>query len=364
MHTRRPLPPIMSPMRVGTLDTRRRRRPGIPRGRGRVVFAAVTVLALLYVIGLASGDDERVANAVRDAVETTGTVAPTATIASPTEVNASITATLLPAALSRSAVTVDGSTIALFGGRNTKGASLTQVLRYEPSTGLFTALAPLPEPLQGAAAVTFANRPLSIGGGDAKPTANVGAFVDGKVSIVGRLPEARTEAQAVVLDKTLYIVGGYDGAKEPLTMLASADGTTFRQIGVLIQGNRRGTLVGVGAFLYLIGGEENGVASARILRIDPTDGAVTQIGLLPAPLSGAVGFVLQGSVFVAGGRHGNEVTDQILHIDLITGAATPAGLLPEPASSSSVAVLGDTAFVFGGEAAVAKAGVVAIRAAR
>ena len=131
----------MSPMRVGTLDTRRRRRPGIPRGRGRVVFAAVTVLALLYVIGLASGDDERVANAVRDAVETTGTVAPTATIASPTEVNASITATLLPAALSRAAVTVDGSTIALFGGRNTKGASLTQVLRYEPSTGLFTALA-------------------------------------------------------------------------------------------------------------------------------------------------------------------------------------------------------------------------------
>ena len=86
--------------------------------------------------------------------------------------------------------------------------------------------------------------------------------------------------------------------------------------------------------------------------------------LLPAPLSGAVGFVLQGSVFVAGGRHGNEITDQILHIDLITGAATPAGLLPEPASSSSVAVLGDTAFVFGGEAAVAKAGVVAIRAAR
>ena len=117
----------MSPMRVGTLDTRRRRRPGIPRGRGRVVFAAVTVLALLYVIGLASGDDERVATAVKDAVETTGTVAPTATIASPTEVNASITATLLPAALSRAAVTVDGSTIALFGGRNTKGASLTQV---------------------------------------------------------------------------------------------------------------------------------------------------------------------------------------------------------------------------------------------
>ena len=354
----------MSPMRVGTLDTRRRRRPGIPRGRGRVVLVAGTVLVLLYVIGLVSGDDDRVTTAVKGAVETTSTVAPTTTIASPTQVSASSTATPLPAALSRAAVTADGSTIALFGGRNTKGASLAPVLRYEPSTGLFTALAPLPEPLQGAAAVTFANRPLFIGGGDAKPTANVGALVDGKVSIIGRLPEARTDAQAVVLDKTLYIVGGYDGAKEPLTMLASADGTTFRQIGVLLQGNRRGTLVGVGAFLYLIGGEENGTASARILRIDPTDGAVTQIGRLPAPLSGAVGFVLEGSVFVAGGRHGNEVTDQILHIDLVTGVATPAGLLPEPAANSSVAVLGDTAFVFGGEAAVAKAGVVAIRAAR
>lgn len=352
----------MSPMRVGSLDTRRRRRPGIPRGR--IVLMAGTMLVLLYVIGLVSGDDDRVSTEVKVVVETTSTVAPTTTIASPTEVSASSTATALPVALSRAAVTADGSTIALVGGRNTKGASLPQVLRYEPSTGLVTALGPLAEPLQGAAAVTLANRPLFIGGGDAKPTANVGALVDGKVSIIGRLPEARTDARAVVLDNTLYVVGGYDGVKEPLTMLASADGTTFRQIGVLLQGNRRGTLVGVGPFLYLIGGEENGTASARILRIDPTDGAVTQLGQLPAPLAGAVGFVLQGSVFVAGGRHGNEVTDQILHIDLVSGVATPAGLLPEPAANSSVAVSGDTAFVFGGEAAVAKAGVVAIRAAR
>ncbi len=345
---------------------RRRRRPGIPQGRGRILLAALTVLVLLYVIGLASGDgDDDLTTAVQGVAVSTSTVATTTTVAPPTKVTASAAATMLPAALSRTAATSEGATVLVFGGRNAKGASVAQVVRYEPATGVFTTLAPLPEPLQGAVALTVANRPMFLGGGDAKPTANVGALVDAKASIVGRLPEARTDASAAVLDGALYVVGGYDGAKEPVTMLASSDGgATFRQVGVLLQGNRRGMLVGLGSYLYLVGGEENGTASARILRIDPTDGAVTQLGQLPAPLSGGVAFVLEGSIFVAGGRRGTEVVDQILHIDPATGLTSPAGVLPEALAGSSVAVLGDTAFVFGGEAGAPRASVIAIRASR
>ena len=123
-------------------------------------------------------------------------------------------------------------------------------------------------------------------------------------------------------------------------------------------------LVAVDKMLYLIGGEENGAPVAKILRIDPVDGSIAQIGTLPAPLSNATAFVLEGGVFVAGGRLGANATDQILRIDLVTGAATPIGTLPEPVANASVAVVGDAAYLFGGEAATAKASVVAIRAVR
>ena len=150
----------MSPMRVGSLDIgRRRRRPGIPQGRGRILLAALTVLVLLYVIGLASGDDDGdVTTEVQGAVASTSTFATTTTVAPPTKVTASAAATMLPAALSRTAAATDGAAVLVFGGRNAKGASVAQVLRYEPATGAFTTLAPLPEPLQGAAAVTIATR--------------------------------------------------------------------------------------------------------------------------------------------------------------------------------------------------------------
>ena len=331
------------------------------------MLAVGVIVAVLYVIGLVAGDDrgKDISTDVKGTVQTASTLATTTTVAPPTAVTAVGETAKLPVALSRSAATSDGTTALVIGGRNTKGASVNQLLRYDPVTGEFAALANLPELLQGAAAATVANRPLIIGGGDAKPTANVSAVVDGKVSIVGHLPEPRTDVLAAVIDKTVFVVGGYDGAKEPLTVLASNDnGATFHQIGLLLQGNRHGTLVAVGQFLYLIGGEEKGVATGRIQRIDPIDGAITQLGQLPAPISGAAAFALDGSIFVAGGRRGNDVTDQILRVDLATGVATSAGTLPEPFANASVAVVGDAAYVFGGEAVSARTGVVAIRASR
>jgi hypothetical protein len=354
-------------MRIGSLDARRRRRPGLPQGRGRGVFVAFAILAVLYVIGLFSEEDRDtgVRTEVAGVVETTSTPVTTTTVAPPTSVTASVSATKLPAPLSRSAAVVDGNSVLVLGGRNAKAASVGQVLRYEPTSGALTPLAALGEAVQSAAVVNVANRPLLIGGAADKPTANVVALVDGKASVVGHLPEPRVDAQAVVLGGTLFVLGGSDGAKEPLTVLASTDGgATFRPVGALLRGNRRGMLVAAGDHLYLIGGEENGATVDRILRIDPTDGAVAQIGTLPAPVSGATVFVLEGSVFIAGGRNANAITDQILRLDLATGTATPAGTLPTPLAAASSAVSGSTAYLFGGESPAALADMVEIRAAR
>ena len=358
---------MTSPLRMGSLDRRRRRRIGLPQGRGRWVLGAFAVLAVLYVIGLLSGDGD-----TKDATPTTSgpvasttTAVTTTTIAPPTAVAVTLVATKLPAPLSRTAATADGATALVLGGRTNQKASVNQVLRYDPLTGVMSPAGTLSEVLHDAAAVTVMGKPLLVGGGDAKSTSTVHAIVGGKVTVVGRLPEPRADLMVAAIGDTLFVVGGYDGAKEPTTLLASSDGgATFRAIGALLNGNRYGMLVAVDKMLYLIGGEENGVPVAKILRIDPVDGSIAQIGTLPAPLSNATAFVLEGGVFVAGGRLGANATDQILRIDLATGAATPIGTLPEPVANASVAVVGDAAYLFGGEAATAKASVVAIRAVR
>ena len=128
------------------------------------------------------------------------------------------------------------------------------------------------------------------------------------------------------------------------------------------RGAAGGALVAFGDQLYLFGGETNGKQVARVLRIDPTTGAAAQIATLPAPLTEATAFVLEGSIFLAGGRLGPDATAQVLRFDPETATATTAGELPEPLAGASVAVVGDTAYLFGGEAAAAKATVVSVRA--
>jgi len=331
------------------------------------VLAVLGVLTVLYVIGLVSGDGDGkdAGTTASRVVDTTSTVVTTTTLAPPTSVAATLTASRLPAPLSRTAATVDGSTALVLGGRNAQKTSVNQVVRFDPLTGAFTPAGTLTEVLHDAAAVTVAGKPVLVGGGDARSTATVHAISGGKAAVIGYLPEPRADLSAAVIGTTLYVVGGFDGAKEPTSMLASTDGgATFRAIGALLNGNRYGMLVAVDKMLYLLGGEENGTQVAKILRIDPADGSITQIGTLPAPLSDATAFVLEGWVFVAGGRVGANVTDQILRVDLATGTAITVGRLPEPVANASVAVLGDAAYLFGGEAAAAKASVVAVRPVR
>ena len=366
MPPRRPAPPIRSPLRVGSIGPPRRRL-GVPGGRWGLALGALGVVAILYIIGLVSsnghGAKTPVAGKVLDT--TTTLVAPTSTLAPPTSVVATLRAAALPAPLSRTAATADGSTALVFGGRTNQKTSVNQVLRFDPTTSSFAALGTLSEVLHDAAGVTVAGKALMVGGGDVKSSSAVHLVVDTKVTVTGHLPEPRADVQAAAIGSTMYVVGGYDGAREPITVLASDDGgATFRVVASLLNGNRYGMLVAADKMLYLIGGEENAKQVAKILRIDPASGAVAQIGQLPAPLSNASVFVLNGSVFVAGGRLGANATDQILRVDLVSGTASPAGTLPEPVANASAAVIGDTAYLFGGEAAAAKTNVVAITANR
>jgi hypothetical protein len=339
----------------------------MPEGRGRLVLGVVSAFAVLYLIGLFVGEEPEPVVTVAGQTELAPTTVVPTTLPAPVAVTATRATVSLPAALSRIAATTDGSgAVLLAGGRNAQRASVAQVLRFEPATGAFTPTGALAEAVQKAMAVPGASGPLVLGGiGTDKPTAAVQALAVPKATIAGRLPEPRTDAAAAVIGSTIYVVGGFDGGREPTTVLASSDGgATFRTVGSLLNGNRNGALVAVGESLYLIGGEENGKQVAKVLRIDPTDGSSAQVGLLPAPVSQAAAFVLEGSVFLAGGRLGPNPTDQVLRLDLDSGTATLAGTLPEAVAHPAVAVVGDVAWLLGGEAAAPSAAVVEVRATR
>ncbi len=367
MSPRRPLPPYVSPLRVGSLGGDRRRRGlRIPSGRARLVVVVLGVFVALYVIGLFAGEDpeSRVAGVVE---LPPSTLAPTTTLAPPTALIATRSGASLPAPLTRASAVADGAGgVVVVGGRNAQRTAVGQVLHFDPAAGTFRPGGPLTVGLAGVSAVTGPSGVRVLGGaaGD-KVSAGVQTLGAGKAAVTGSLPEPRTDAAAAVLGSTIYVVGGFDGTKELSTVLASDDeGATFRVVGRLATANRNGALVAARDALYLIGGEENGRQSAKVLRIDPLDGSSTQVALLPGPLSQAGAFVLDRSIFVAGGRQGGTVSDLVVRIDLDTGLPSLAGTLPEPVAHPAVAVVGEVAYLFGGETTTPTGTVMELRPVR
>ena len=106
----------------------------------------------------------------------------------------------------------------------------------------------------------------------------------------------------------------------------------------------------VGAAIYVFGGEQvGGTAVDAIQRIDTRSGAITVVGHLPQPLSGAAAVTLGGVVYVAGGLEGTADASTIYAYDARRGEALVAGQLIAPVANAAIAAVGDTAWLIGGE---------------
>ncbi len=327
----------------------------------------------------------------------------------------------LAAPISRSVVLAgSGSNLVILGGLN-GNTSAPGVYTLNPSVGTLSSIGQLSGGLHDAAGTVLQGRDVLFGGGSPGTVATVQAFgaataggagspARAGASVIGSLPQPRSDAAAVTIGNTAYVVGGYDGSRPDPEVLATTNGTSFDDVAALPVPVRYPAVATQGAKIYVFGGQAITAAASPvddIQMVDTQAHKATVVGHLPMPLAGATAVSVGGHIYVAGGVSSvaqstvtgvgttqlgppgttnpgagasgavpdayvspgppqARLTGTVASTTIGTiwayqpsnGKLLQAGQLQVPVSHASVAVLGDTAWIVGGEAGASQQAVV------
>jgi outer membrane protein assembly factor BamB len=268
----------------------------------------------------------------------------------------------------------------LLGGLTPAQTSVRGVVAVNTATGGTRGLGGLTGPLHDAAGATLGPRELIFGGGTAASYATVQRFTPPRTGraaavVTGRLPAVRSDATAVTIGGTAYVVGGYTGSGPDAQVLATADGHSFRTVAALPVPVRYPAVAATGGKIFVFGGEaitgaQAGKPVGTIQVVDPVRRTASVTGHLPEPLMGAAAVTIGGQVYVAGGTSSvrqprvpgvgstqfgsvpagpTTTVSTIWAFDAASGQLLVAGHLQVPVSNAGVAVIGSTAWIAGGE---------------
>jgi Kelch motif len=260
----------------------------------------------------------------------------------------------LPAPLDREvAVTVDGKIFVLGGNRDGGTSAIADVI--DPATGAATRAGLLARPAHDAAGGVIGGRPTVFGGGASTVLDAVQQLpASGPTRVIGHLPRGRADLSSATLNGVVYLVGGYDGSAPIPDVLATTDGVTFRTVGRLAVPVRYPAVAAIGGQLFVVGGatsggEDAGVDTDVVQRVDLATGAVSVVAHLGVTRSHAAAVVLGGTIYVLGGHVGGHWTDEVARLDPASGTLTVVAHLPQAVSDAATAVIGSTAYLLGGE---------------
>ena len=275
-----------------------------------------------------------------------------------------------------------GNRLIILGGLSASGASASSVNAIRTATGTARYIGALAVPVHDAAVAAIGGRALVFGGGSQTSVATVQAFSmhgrSGRTRGVtaGSMPMRRSDAAAVTVGSTTYVVGGYDGAQPDATVLATTNGRNFTTVATLRIPVRYPAVAALGGRIYVFGGQavrgpHAGAPVDAIQAIDPARHTADVIGHLPEPLAGALAVTLNNELFVAGGdttvarpvtaglgttqlvprrfSSPSSTVSTIWAFDPATKRLLRAGNLQVPVSHAGVAVIGSTAWIVGGE---------------
>jgi hypothetical protein len=315
----------------------------------------------------------------------------------------SATATLFPTQLGApisddSVLAGPGADLTILGGATTGGYQAPGVFTFDTSTGALVHVANLSSSLEDAAATVISGKDLVLGGRSsavqatvqavsapapaANGSANAGSIGVATARALGTLPKPRTDAAAVTMGPTTYLVGGDDGATPDASVIATTDGTTFETVATLKRPVRFPAVAAVGTTIYVLGGEVLTASGSwapvdTVQAVYPARREARIVGRLPAPLSEASAVTLSDAVFRLGGIGPTATSAQVATTTTSTTAAPnpgtpgsaaaqgttqgsvlwfdpermsfkPLAQLPVPVCRSGVAVVGSTAWVVGG----------------
>ncbi len=200
------------------------------------------------------------------------------------------------------------------GGLAAGGASASGIYALRTATGAARQIGVLRAPLHDAAAAVSGGRVLVFGGGSPTTVATVQAFAlsapgrgSQAATAAGSLPAPRSDAVAVAIGATTYLLGGYDGTQPDASVLATTDGRTFRTVGALRIPVRYPAVAALGGRIFVFGGQaitgpQAGLPVNTIQAVNPARHSTAVIGHLPEPLAGAAAVTVGSELFVAGGE--------------------------------------------------------------
>ena len=228
---------------------------------------------------------------------------------------------------------------------------------YQPVTGRWRPLAPLPVGLERFGFAAGAERLWLAGGYSAnsgtEPTAEMWSYDPaGDVwQAETALPGPKAAFSLVALDGRLYAIGGEEGA--PGVFVYDIESGEWSAIEAPPETDRRGAAALVlDGEVWLIGGASAGEATARVDVFDPQTG-VWRIGpALPEPRAGHAAALHEGAIYVCGGRSADlrRTLDDTLVLRPGSRRWEQGPKLLVPRTEAAAATLGGEIFLIGGGA--------------
>jgi hypothetical protein len=229
---------------------------------------------------------------------------------------------------------------------------------------------PLPGPVHDAAEAQLGTQLFLFGGGQSEGSDRIVRVLPAPASVAGRIPQALSDLDAVVVDNVAYVIGGWNGTETNRAIYAakptgSSAGLQVHTVAQLPLGVRYPAAAPLGGHVIVAGGETtSGTPTTAAWSFDPATGRVTPLPSLPAPTDHAPGAAINGRFYVLGGLRRGSFTDAILSWAPGERRWRTAGRLPSAISDATAVSLPHTIAVLGGRGASGAVATVTWLAAR
>jgi N-acetylneuraminic acid mutarotase len=237
--------------------------------------------------------------------------------------------------------------------------SLRAFTRFDPRSGTYTELAPLPEPLNHIGLATY--------GGDIYLVAGHGNVLEGaepkdlfyryspaqdRWTRLPSLPTPRGAIAVGVVGDRLYVAGGL-AAGTPLATVEAydfGDGRWHRVADLPGPREHAGHAVHDGRF-YVVGGRNRRTDALHdMTRYDPATDSWEAVAGLPVPTGGLEALTFDGAILALGGGNdrGGTVTGAVQRYDADADTWTQLAEMRTPRHGFGAAAVGGTIYTFGG----------------
>src|SRR5665213_2350298 len=211
----------------------------------------------------------------------------------------------------------------------------------------------LPMAIQEAGAAVVRGRLYVVGGYDSARNSSVAVFVfDGSMWVRGpSLPIALNHPGVAALGDDLYVAGGFtpSGAtNRAFVLVAGSD--SWHEITPLQRPRGALALLALSGRLYAIGGRDRAAQIAVPEVYDPATAGWHDLPSMPGPRNHVAGFVDGADACVAGGRT-PDTSSAIDCFDPTNASWRSRGALPTGTSGAAAAVVDGITIVAGGEPA-------------